>query len=528
MLTYIAYVFLFILIDRTDEYQLITFMLSFKATLFFSSGIVGVIAGYVQYARCVIEPIDKDDHDCEVSGPGNNWTFWVSFAGFAIQAILVWLSYFCYLPSSHERGRRRLKSGHFKMSREHSEANHHPGGYLGRFIKLDLISAFACFTITVIMVVLRGGVLKDEDKGTEDKLQDARRALLDDWVVRHVIYTMQCVYSLSCAPFFVLALPVCQAILTHCVPSAYNGEGVCTRYVGPTKQSSNPFSDDEDAFAVAQKDVDKLFKQLKALVCQRPSESGATVLQVRVLCARNLRNADVGMLTGVSDPYVIVRLQGKPESEVQTSVVMDSLNPTWKQNFTLQEYELGDSVVFEVWDYDKGKKDEFLGRAVLDHGQITADGWGPDTLPLLDAGKGDATITVQVDLPARTPIKVFIERAQNLKNADSGPFQGVSDPFVTCEIKGKPHTKVQTPVIDDCLNPIWDFEGAIVDYEQGDELFFTVLDKDIGRNDCLGFVLLRKDQIKNNTFSGPLHLADAGKDNATLTVRIEPNVPAIV
>lgn len=373
------------------------------------------------------------------------------------------------------------------------------------------------------MVLMRGGAIRGEEKGSTDQLKDARRALIDDWVVRHVIYLMQCFYSLSCVSFFVFAMPVCQAILTHCVPSAYNEDGFCTRYVDPTQKfHKEELSVGEDPFAVVQNDVDVMFKQLKALVFQRPPTSAATVLQVKVIRAENLRNADGGLFIGSSDPYVVVKLQGKPESEVQTHAVSDNLNPEWNQEFTVQQYELGDSVVFEVWDYDKGKKDDRLGSAVLDGSQITADGWGPDKLALLYAGKDDATITVQVGLPARTPIKLFIERAQNLRNADSGPFQGMSDPFVTCEVKGKPHTKVQTPVIDDDLNPVWNFEGIIVDYEEGDELFFTVFDKDIGRDDCLGFVLLRKEEIKDNRFSGILQLKEAGKEDATLTMRIEP------
>lgn len=118
-------------------------------------------------------------------------------------------------------------------------------------------------------------------------------------------------------------------------------------------------------------------------------------------------------------------------------------------------------------------------------------------------------------------LQVVIEGAKDLRNAD---LFGKSDPYCVCEINGKEAAaKVKTSVVSNNLNPQWDHEAKITDYEIGDSLVFSVYDSDIGKDDdFLGKATLEKDQICKEGFHGPLELFGSKdrKENGTLTVRV--------
>merc|ERR1712039_897616 len=54
----------------------------------------------------------------------------------------------------------------------------------------------------------------------------------------------------------------------------------------------------------------------------------------------------------------------------------------------------------------------------------------------------------QANAPPIT-LQIVIVSAKGLRNADTLPGYGLSDPYCTCVIPGKPNTKIRTHVIDD-------------------------------------------------------------------------------
>ena len=58
------------LIDKTDEYQLISFITRFKSSFFISYGLIKLIIQYVQYYRCVIFDTTSVGMECRKNGPG--------------------------------------------------------------------------------------------------------------------------------------------------------------------------------------------------------------------------------------------------------------------------------------------------------------------------------------------------------------------------------------------------------------------------------------------------------------------------
>merc|ERR1711974_126480 len=88
-----VFLFLFIMIDKGDEFQLVQFILRFKGTQFISHGLIKSILGFVTYYTCntAYHP-DLDEHTCELNGPGvqAGWrVFEIMFVGWVLQILLV-------------------------------------------------------------------------------------------------------------------------------------------------------------------------------------------------------------------------------------------------------------------------------------------------------------------------------------------------------------------------------------------------------------------------------------------------------
>eukprot|EP01087_Luapelamoeba_hula_P007200 TRINITY_DN1748_c2_g1_i2.p1 TRINITY_DN1748_c2_g1~~TRINITY_DN1748_c2_g1_i2.p1 ORF type:complete len:3417 (+),score=716.50 TRINITY_DN1748_c2_g1_i2:301-10551(+) len=92
-----------------------------------------------------------------------------------------------------------------------------------------------------------------------------------------------------------------------------------------------------------------------------PVPSGLT-LQVRVGSARDIKAADK---TGLSDPYVSLKLHGKRlRPKKCTKVVKRTLNPEWNEEFSFDRGEVDvdvDTARFTVYDYDRIARSEPLG-----------------------------------------------------------------------------------------------------------------------------------------------------------------------
>lgn len=115
-------------------------------------------------------------------------------------------------------------------------------------------------------------------------------------------------------------------------------------------------------------------------------------------------------------------------------------------------------------------------------------------------------------------LKVTIRGAKNLRSAD---VSGKSDPYCTCEIQNKPHTKFQTKVLNNDSNPAWNHIEQLKKVSSLDAFNFAVFDSDVGKDDCLGRATLASAQWFPGGFQGMIPLGEAGKSgNPTLEVNI--------
>jgi len=152
----------------------------------------------------------------------------------------------------------------------------------------------------------------------------------------------------------------------------------------------------------------------------------------------------------------------------------------------------------------------------------------------INSGIMDATVAVgELDGHVCSgPLKISILGASGLRNAD---WIGKSDPYCTCEILAKPDAgKIKTHVIKNNLNPTWDYEAELSEFEAGDILVFKVYDEDFGKkDDFLGTLSVMSEQFYPHGFEGDLPLQEAGTGiTANLRLRIPPaivvnSIPAV-
>ncbi|KAL4446868.1 hypothetical protein ABPG74_014840 [Tetrahymena malaccensis] len=105
------FIFLFLIIDKSDEYQLINFILSFKRFQFFAIGLIGGFVGFYLYFYCV----DQTKHfnmsvqqNCHENGPGSLIHVRIDLISFGIHLILTWIVLF-FLPFSEQKGQLRFR-----------------------------------------------------------------------------------------------------------------------------------------------------------------------------------------------------------------------------------------------------------------------------------------------------------------------------------------------------------------------------------------------------------------------------------
>jgi hypothetical protein len=95
-----------------------------------------------------------------------------------------------------------------------------------------------------------------------------------------------------------------------------------------------------------------------------PSESFTNMGQLRVDVLRGT-NLPVGDRTGFSDPYCKFKLNDK--DVYKTEVKKKTLDPAWNEKFEVQIRSRTAAKFFaDVYDWDFGDKDDFLGKATID------------------------------------------------------------------------------------------------------------------------------------------------------------------
>mmetsp|Transcript_132912 Transcript_132912/g.384268 ORF Transcript_132912/g.384268 Transcript_132912/m.384268 type:complete len:440 (+) Transcript_132912:42-1361(+) len=237
--------FVFLVLDKSDEFQLVSFILGFKGTAFISQGLIRALIGFTTFLGCVTSRASVSRHDCDSSGPGTNSNLWPMTIGFLLQLMLVWGAFFL-LPCSKKKGQTALKGSINVEEEGHARVR---GGYIIYFLWYDLLMFCICAGIVGWCISTRP------------------RFDLDDWPTHHTVFAAQVLYGVLSAPFFVFTLPLLQRVLTHAVPTAYDRKGACRKNTGPPPPPRPVQAKRE---VVSDEDVADLYAKIKALLPMAP------------------------------------------------------------------------------------------------------------------------------------------------------------------------------------------------------------------------------------------------------------------
>lgn len=131
--------------------------------------------------------------------------------------------------------------------------------------------------------------------------------------------------------------------------------------------------------------------------------------------------------------------------------------------------------------------------------------------------KADAPVVVYSDdahaMTAAKPMSLAVKilHCTGLRNADSTIGVGESGPpSCVCRIEKKPSTEIRATALDNTQNPLWNYEGKLIEFVPGDAVEFKVYSSDFGKIDKpLGDFTLQSAQFYPDGFEGDALLLHA-------------------
>jgi len=162
------------------------------------------------------------------------------------------------------------------------------------------------------------------------------------------------------------------------------------------------------------------------------------VLVVEVVRGRHLVKKDKHLLGGKSDPYVVLAI-GEKKISFKDRYAESTVDPEWRYTaeFPVEEVS-GLDLNIEVYDYDTGSEDDFMGRTAVSIQAVVEKSIQKSWIRLDDAKHGEIELSAhwRPVLPAHDiteksdiyVVSVFVDSCRHLDSGKSSP------PFSKCEL----------------------------------------------------------------------------------------------
>ncbi|OLQ05298.1 hypothetical protein AK812_SmicGene11550 [Symbiodinium microadriaticum] len=199
--------FIFLLIDKTDEFQLLFFIVQVKGIQFLSQGILGVYVSFFEFIACSL----ADEVACRDKEVAGQWAQFFDMLSYVLIFLMVWTAYAMVYLLSRRRAPKHVGD-------EIPPATFR-GGNMLYLISFDLLLTLIGGTILVI-------VMSSAD-------WDFTAAQ-----VGYAIEAIKVVHGFLMLPFFVmLVVPILRNVVLHTRPTGYDRKGNCRNYTGPAGQT---------------------------------------------------------------------------------------------------------------------------------------------------------------------------------------------------------------------------------------------------------------------------------------------------
>eukprot|EP01064_Diplonema_japonicum_P030756 TRINITY_DN5309_c0_g3_i1.p1 TRINITY_DN5309_c0_g3~~TRINITY_DN5309_c0_g3_i1.p1 ORF type:complete len:505 (+),score=107.81 TRINITY_DN5309_c0_g3_i1:33-1547(+) len=243
----VLWFFVFLIIDKEDEFQLLQYILSFKSMQFITMGVIKVIIGSALFFSC----ITKLPPNCDAVW-GSSRPEAIGLILLMCHMVVVWIafyllkgskkkgSYHALLKADHERrGFKAMEEGVYmastteaRMNRRKTESEY---PYLGhrtmKWLLYDMVVFLLCLVLGLVSMF---GHANSKARITSS---DREGGIISNWRFTATLYWLQTLYGLFAFPFFVFSIPVLKTVFTHAKPTAYKQNGKCVPYIGTTEEA---------------------------------------------------------------------------------------------------------------------------------------------------------------------------------------------------------------------------------------------------------------------------------------------------
>lgn len=221
------WLFVFLLHDKRDEFQLSQFLVGFQTAKFFSQGCFNLVRGAITYYLCATRDVPR----CDTHGPKMGRTYDVIF--FMIQIVIVWLTFFMLPDSEPCRSVNDPRHAFLldESRRDKSQAALRAKVRLGRGGRLQQLFWWDTFFVCLVLVLFMIAFFVMEQR---------------DWQLRSTCYFLNVLYGLSALPFVPFKIPVMGQLLTPTKSTGYTRTGATViRVVAPPPTSVLKFQESE-------------------------------------------------------------------------------------------------------------------------------------------------------------------------------------------------------------------------------------------------------------------------------------------
>jgi len=209
------WMFVFMLHDKKDEYQLSQFIVGFQTAKFFSQGMFSLLRGAFLYYMCATVNVPPN---CEERGPQARHYFDTLF--FFLQILLVWSSFFILpftLPCRAVNDPKDLYLLDEDRSDRHQTALR-AKVRLGSGGRLNVLLYWHSATFIFISFLGTIAYIYYEQSG---------------WQFRSTCYWLETLYGLSALPFVPFKVPIMGSMLTPTKATGYTRDGITVIRVVP-------------------------------------------------------------------------------------------------------------------------------------------------------------------------------------------------------------------------------------------------------------------------------------------------------
>eukprot|EP01047_Picozoa_sp_COSAG01_P025373 COSAG01_NODE_1599_length_9768_cov_27.481849_4_plen_1677_part_00 len=226
------------LLEKSDEYQLVHFILYFKGHQAISTGLLYTAVGVLTYMTCVDEHANmagKKLTECQDSILAHWPLFWPLIAGWVISLLLIWAAFGKLLRAHRAKIHADDDAADDdvlqQQQQQHETAEAQRERLLRRARSVSLLARTRFWLLWDIGALCVCGVvacvcLLLDDSSDGDGLLELHRT---DWELRQVVFWCKVLHSVLCLPFVMFTLPLFYLCFSQAPATGYTRAGQCVR-----------------------------------------------------------------------------------------------------------------------------------------------------------------------------------------------------------------------------------------------------------------------------------------------------------